>query len=304
MGNSEREIIVIPNETKIASSYYRKELRTDEPHGSGIKRFSDIHNLGLSIESLGLRENDYNDMKWYTETAKLGHLVIQKDEDIIFYIPPVLTKQQYRFLIENKTQIKNFNHRIHAFSIFEENGTFYHDGLDELLQEYENDQVEVLYKALREKYIPVNNSSVIIIPNEEELSIEDGIYEKEFDSNLLNGHGDIYREFCKEYNLLEANSSFGFEWGQKLAYLGIMSITNEDNEIYLYIPKKLSSTQYEWLVSNKDKLINSSLLEAVIYLEYDKKEYVYSEHLNPTEEEKIKLVERIFDYIEENKKRR
>jgi len=295
-----RETIIIPDEKEINIEIYSKKLTTKEAHGLGIKEFSDKYNLGLTHKKLGLKESDYHDISWYIETAKLGHLVIQKDENIILYIPPILTKNQYRFLLDNKSNIEEYGFNIHAVSLFFEDGKFYRDNLDEVIHEYENKQIDILFKAIRKKYIPSNNSYVLIIPNEEELKIENEKYFQEFDSNLLEGHGKIYQVFCLRNQIfVNVPNDGGYFWGKELLNKNIMSVIKEDNEIYIFIPNKLSNNQYNWFLNKNDYLSGFEQLEAGVYQNGLYKEiYKYGENYEKTQSE---LVNEIYQIVESKK---
>lgn len=223
-----RQTVIVSDENKINSGIYRRKLTNSEAHGLGVYEFSNKHNLGLSCNSLGLTDGDFHDIHWFIELAKMGHLVIQKDEDIIIYLPPTITRNQYRYLLENRSGFQNYNRRIHVLSLIYEDGTFYQDSIGEIVDEYENTPFDLLYEKIKEKYIPSNNSYALIIPNENSLKIENGLYLKEFDSNILEGHGKIYKEFCELYHInVSLTTVSGYFWGQSLSNMGMMSIIKE-----------------------------------------------------------------------------
>lgn len=291
--DSIRQIVIVPNENKINSGIYRRNLTNSEAHGLGVYEFSNKYNLGLSCKSLGLTDDDFHDIHWFIELAKMGHLVIQKDEDIIIYLPPTITRNQYRYLLENRSGFQNYNRRIHVLSLIYEDGTFYQDSIGEIVDEYENTPFDLLYEKIKEKYIPSNNSYALIIPNENSLKIENGLYLKEFDSNILEGHGKIYKEFCELYHInVSLTTVSGYFWGQSLSNMGMMSIIKEDDEIYLFLPNKLSNNQFRWLLDKKDYLMNFSKIEADI-INGNKHQLIYLEDNSSKE----KLIKDLYDII-------
>ena len=151
MFSKTREIIIVPDENKINLKIYQKVLKNHESHGLEIKRFSDQYNLGLTCQSLNLPENDYHDIHWYFELTKMGHLVIQKDQYMILYLPPTITLQQYQYLLSYKDEITNYKKDVHVFSIYYEQGIFYENNIDELLMEYDQFPIEILYNEINKK---------------------------------------------------------------------------------------------------------------------------------------------------------
>lgn len=284
-----KELIIIPDEKQIKKLVYNKNLEHDESYSLGIKEFSDKFDLGLAESS--------NNNSGFIELAKLGHLVIQKDETITLYIPPILTKNQYRFFIENKRNIMDYGTNIHTISLLGEKNS-----LTNSIAVYENSQIDVLYQELRNKYIPNNDSYVLIIPDEKELQIKNGLYQEEFDSNLLDGHGRIYQIFCMlNQIMLDIPHDGGYFWGKELADRNIMSVIKEDNEIYIFIPRKLSNNQYQWFQGKADYLMSFELLEAGVYK--DDGEYKEVFQNNPTDIQKtnLDLVNEIYEYVNARK---
>lgn len=262
-----RQTVIIPDENKIKEGIYLRQLTNSEAHGLGVYEFSNKYNLGLSCKSLGLADNDFHDIHWFIELTKMGHLVIQKDEDIVIYIPPIVTKNQYRYLIENRFAFQNYGGKIHVISLIYENGSFYEDSMGKVIEEYESTPFNLLYDRIRQKYIPSNDSYTLIIPNENDFKIENGLFLKEFDSNTLRGHGEIYKDFCRLYNLdISLDSTSGYLWGLELSNRGMLSVTRENDEIYLFIPEKISHNQLGWFVNRKDYLSDFNIIEADILI--------------------------------------
>lgn len=285
-----KELIIIPDEKQIKNLVYSRKLEKDESYSPGIKEFSDKYDLKL-------KESNYNNNSGFIEIAKLGHLVIQKDETITLYIPPILTKNQYRFFVENKRNIMEHGTNIHVISLSGEN-----KNLTNSITVYENNEIDTLYQELREKYIPNNDSYVLIIPDEKELQIKNGLYQEEFDSNLLDGHGRIYQIFCMlNQIMLDIPHDGGYFFGKELADRNIMSVIKEDNEIYIFIPRKLSNNQYQWFQGKEDYLMSFELLEAGVYK--DDGEYKEVFQNNPTDIQKtnLDLVNEIYEYVNARK---
>lgn len=286
-----KELIIIPDEKQIKKLVYNRKLEQDEPYSLGIKEFSDKHNLGLTESS--------NNNSSFIEIAKLGHLVIQKDETITLYIPLVLTKNQYRFLKENKKNIQEYGTNIHVVSLSYENGNFYQDNL---IHSDENNQIDILFQELRKKYIPNNDSYVLIIPDEQELPIKDGSYYQEFDSNILDGHGNIFQLFCMlNQIMINIPNDGGYFWGKELANRNIMSVQKEDNEIYIFIPRKLSKNQYQWFEGKEDYLMSFELLEAGVYKDDGSYQEIFQNEPTKTQKTKLDLINEIYEHVNAKK---
>lgn len=120
-----REMIIVPNETIVPLPEYRKELTTKEDrHGKPVKEFSDKYQLGLTFQNVGVEEGNYNGYMWSIAIAKLGHVAIQKDEDIIFYLPDTMTVNQYHYLKSHKKEFSIYKNNMSIVSIYMEDDKF------------------------------------------------------------------------------------------------------------------------------------------------------------------------------------
>lgn len=296
-----RETIIIPDEKQINIPIYNKKLNENEAHGLGIKDFSDKYNLGLTCQKLGLQENDYHDIKWFTETSKLGHLVIQKDENIIIYLPPVITEQQYRYLLEKKLEFYKYKNNVYAISIYYEDEKFYENGINNLMMEYEENKIEVLYQEIDKKYIPNKDSFILIVPDEEKLVIDNGIYFQEFDTNI--GHAKMFQLFCMLHMIpIKLPEITGNPWAKELANNGFLVVKREKDEIYVFIPRNLSINQDRWLSENKEYLSTFQHLEAGIYLEDGSYKEKFPNENHPRYKTVLELVNEIYEEVDKKRK--
>lgn len=288
-----RKIIIIPNETIINIPTYNRNLNEDETYGLGLKEFSDKYNLGL-------KENDYHDINCFTEMAKQGYLIIRQDENIFVYLPPIITEQQYRYLLERKNDFYKYKNNIYAHSIYYEDGNFYENGLNNLMMEHKEIKVEMLYNEIDKKYIPNKDSFILIIPDEEQLQIENGIYFKEFDTNI--GHANMLQVFCMLHFLpIKVPDITGNPWAKELARNGHFVAKREKDELYLSIPRSLSNNQRKWLLENKGFISSFGQLEAGIYLEDGKYREIFKDEEHPIRKTVLELTEEIYDEINNKK---
>ena len=114
-----RELIIVPNEEIIADGVWCKSLTEKERHGKGIEEYSKIYNLGLSEETVGV--DNYNGYFWGIALAKLGHISLHTDNDLVIYIPETITKLQYKFFKKHKSFINHFRNNISICFICKEN---------------------------------------------------------------------------------------------------------------------------------------------------------------------------------------
>lgn len=214
-------------------------------------------------------------------------------------MPPILTFKQYQYIIENKNSC--YGNDINIVSIYEKNSEYYITNLQKISL---SNNAKSLIDECRKKYIPHNNSYVMIIPNENNLKISNGQFLKEFDSNILAGHGEVFRDFCMKYMIpIEKFSECGYNWGMELASCGFLSIQKEDNEMYLYIPSILSDNQSNWFDNNKDYLLNFEFLEAVVWLNENRCEEIFKYKDNGNIKTNKELVEEIYEQVAEIKNR-
>ena len=116
--------------------------------------------------------------------------------------------------------------------------------------------------------ISMKDSSILIIPNEEELVIEPhGIYAEKFDY-LVSDHAKKYRTFCEKYlpQFVLPDRAIGPDYGKLLAKFGHLSCIGSIEFNELYLPAELSCHQKEWLRDNFMDLFSSCYLETSIWV--------------------------------------
>ena len=96
-------LIIIPNENKLHIDPYPyiSNLNPREKHVPKIKEFSNMYNLGITCEMLGVEEDDITGTEWHKKIASLGHaVVITRGDVVIIYLPKrISTKQNEWFLL-------------------------------------------------------------------------------------------------------------------------------------------------------------------------------------------------------------
>lgn len=97
---TKKEVIIIPNENILNVPIDNKPV--NQYHGENIKNFSDEHNLGLTFESLGLRENEYFGNYWQLAIAKLGHVVITIEDSVLVFLPKTISNGQLNWFLVNR----------------------------------------------------------------------------------------------------------------------------------------------------------------------------------------------------------
>ncbi len=153
-----REMIIIPDETQIHLPIYRKELLIkEERHGHVVKDFSDTYHLGLTFETVQVEEENYNGYQWGKAIAKLGHLAIQKDDTVVFYLPSFITEQQYQYLKKHRREFLIYKNKIGIVDIYIEENQFLIDELDETT--VEERLIDVLYDRIESKYGKTNEEN-------------------------------------------------------------------------------------------------------------------------------------------------
>lgn len=229
MLNKLREMIIVPNEDIINVPIYERKLSLNEPHGLAVEEFSNKYHLGINNNSLGLQKNDYQNIHWYLALTKMGHVVIQKDDMVVLYLPTFLTLKQYQYLLSKKDEIIEYGKDFHMLSIYQENGKFYENGIDNLLMEYDILPINIVFQEITKKF--QNAKHLIIIPNENVLEIPDGVYETSFPNTV--GHEVKMEEFSNLYHvgLYTELDTTGHEAALELANFGNVVISMEGNTL-------------------------------------------------------------------------
>ena len=147
-----REMIIVPDETQVDSVEFRRQLPNDsDRHGKVVKDFVDCYQLGLTFEKVGVKEGIYNCYMWSMAVAKLGHIAIQKDTMIIFYLPAVITEKQYQYLKNHKKEYSIYGHNAGIVNIFIKDNRFHIETIDQSnISENEN-LIDILYEMVDDK---------------------------------------------------------------------------------------------------------------------------------------------------------
>lgn len=96
-------ILILPNENVLDVPLYFKELNANTlQHGKGVHDFSDLYNLGLNSESLGLPNGVYVGNRYQIALCSLGHACICFDEEIWIFCPEFMSQKQKEWFIKKK----------------------------------------------------------------------------------------------------------------------------------------------------------------------------------------------------------
>lgn len=281
---------IIPDENRVKLPFYNGIIENSEPSNKIVKDFI------LNYDKQVIKDlKDSSIIDWFIETVKSGHLIIQSDNEITFYLPPVVTRQQYQYIIENKHSFYGYD--ISIISVYSKDNKYY--TTDFQSHSSSKDNVQILMDECRKKYISNNNSYVMVIPNENDLVIDNGYFIKEFDSNILAGHGEIFKLFCMlNFVSVSIPDSGGYYWGKELAAKGFFSTQKEDSEFYLFIPSKLSDNQLNWFKENREYLLDFEFLEAGIWLDENNYKEIFKYEDNGNMKTNEELVAEIYETVE------
>ncbi len=153
-----RELIIVPNEETILDGVWCKNLTEEERHGKGIEEYSDLYNLGLTTEIVGV--DNYNGYFWGIALAKLGHISLHIDNGLVIYIPDTITKLQYKFFKQHKNFINHFRNSISICLICKNNEEYQ----IKAIESYGNDDdlsspVRQFYDELKLRYNKAETNS-------------------------------------------------------------------------------------------------------------------------------------------------
>lgn len=220
-----------------------------------------------------------------------NNIVIGINELITVYLPSVINEEQYRYLLERKIEFYNLKKDINLIS----------KSPTEIKNlKFNYTQIEELYNEISKNYIPNKDSFILIVPNEKDLVIENGIYFEEFDTNI--GHAKMFQVFCMAHMIpIKCPDITGNPWAKELAKNGFLVAKKEKDEIYLFIPKELSINQNNWLDNNKNFLTNFNLLEAGIYMDNGSFKEIFKYYEYPKQKTVTELVTDIYEEIENKK---
>lgn len=169
------------------------------------------------------------------ELIKSNHLVVEKvDNNIILYLPQTISFEQFQYLLLKKEEFKNYEQNIRIYSVEKE--------------KYLENTIDSLYEEIKTKAQTKKN--IVIIPNEEELEIPNGIYYDSF--SVTERHAEKLDVFCKQYNIgiTVEEDTIGHEVSLQLANFGHFAINGEEKNIVFYIPNQVSNNQLEWFKKN------------------------------------------------------
>ncbi len=154
-----REMIIVPDETQVDLIEFRKELPNQKDrHGIVVKEFSDFGKLGLTFENVGVKEGVYNCYMWSIAVAKLGHIAIQKDTTIIFYLPDTITEKQYQYLKNHKKEYSVYGQNMGIVNILIQDNQFHVETIDQSnISEHEH-LIDILYEIINDKYESYNHN--------------------------------------------------------------------------------------------------------------------------------------------------
>lgn len=153
-----RELIIVPNEEIIKDGVWCKSLTEEERHGKGIEEYSNIYNLGLNEEIVGV--DNYNGYFWGIALAKLGHISLHVDNELVVYIPEIVTKGQYKFFKKHKNFIDHFRNSVSICFICKENEEYQ----IKAIESYGNDDeistpIQLFYDELKLRYNKIDVNS-------------------------------------------------------------------------------------------------------------------------------------------------
>lgn len=89
------ELIIVANEELVPSGVWSRTIIDGDRHGKRIKEYSDLYKLGLTFEKVGVEVNDYNGYRWGIALAKLGHISLHTDENLVIYVSNYISDGQY-----------------------------------------------------------------------------------------------------------------------------------------------------------------------------------------------------------------
>lgn len=104
-----RRFIIVPNTELLVNAHiYTKELEKEESHALAVIKFSEIYNLGITYESIGLPRLDLCSEKWYHEIAKMGHIFLRLEDALsIIYLPEEISLNQKEWFKAMEETLRN-----------------------------------------------------------------------------------------------------------------------------------------------------------------------------------------------------
>ena len=158
------QLIIVPNEEYVSDEVWSVNLVDEnDRHGKRIYEYSNIHKLGLTFENVGVPNNNFNGYFWGCALAKLSYLSLHtdKNENIVIYVPDIISKNQYKFLKKHYRFIASF-HNVSTCFIKCENGEFMVDDTKDISLDMDcSPSIKKFYKYLDEKYKVDDKEKVI-----------------------------------------------------------------------------------------------------------------------------------------------
>lgn len=194
-------------------------------------------NEEIVLEKIVVEESDSYDKNNLHQISKLGDVVIEQDLITTIHLPEIISLNQYYYLLLKKDEFKINQNNIYICS--SENGKIV----------YSECNINKLYDELRRKV--QNLKHIVVIPNENELQIPDGVFQDSF--SIVEPHSEKLGIFTDKYNLgiMVEKDTIGHEVALQLANFGHLTINTEDNIIVFYIPNQVSNGQINWFRKNK-----------------------------------------------------
>lgn len=152
------QLIIVPNEELVSGGIWSKNIIDSDRHGKRIEEYSNLHQLGLNFQNVGV--DNYNGYFWGVALAKLGHISLHTDDNLIIYLPDYISEGQYQFFQKHKKFIQKFGNRVFACFIILVDDIYQIKELEvDLEQEFPISSVELFYQELKEKYRKQNMKS-------------------------------------------------------------------------------------------------------------------------------------------------
>lgn len=137
-----KETIIIPNENILNVPIFNKPVEVH--HAKNIKDFSDLYQLGLTFENVGLKENEFYGTFWQVALNKLGHAVITIEDTTICYLPETISDGQLKWFLGNREYFVKIRNKFdYQFVDIPSDEEYY--------QLSANKKIKTFYRILRDK---------------------------------------------------------------------------------------------------------------------------------------------------------
>lgn len=134
---------------------------------------------------------------------------------------------------------------------------------------------------------------LIVIPNENELKLENQILKYKIENNNKEGHLGACKRFVREYNIniSDLDSLTSYQLSLELSKLDNVSIHVENMIMIIYLPQILSDEQAKWFKNNRRLLSKFSL--AILSIQEDES----IKHIEEDEDESKSVLNRLYREI-------